>query len=170
MSKANRNADAEPEQPTRVGMMELVSFRLHSVANMLSRGAAMQYRRQFDVTLWEWRTIALVGAKPELSLNELAKTADLDKSQVSRVVAGLTERRLVLRRADSTDGRGIRLSLTREGQKLYDGLIEAANARNQIVLGALTDEDCEALNRVLGKLELVAREFIRKEKELTQAD
>jgi len=169
MTKPKRGTDAAAE-PARLAMIELVSFRLHSVANLLSRGAAMRYRREFGVTLWEWRTIALVGATPELSLNELAKVAGLDKSQVSRVVAGLTERQLVLRRADSNDGRGIRLSLTRDGQRLYERLIEAANERNQIVLGALTNEDCVALDRVLGKLELVAREFIRNEKELAEAD
>lgn len=169
MSKTKRDTDTAAE-PTQVAMIELVSFRLHSVANLLSRGAAMRYRREFGVTLWEWRTIALVGATPELSLNELAKVAGLDKSQVSRVVAGLTERQLVLRRADSNDGRGIRLSLTREGQRLYERLIEAANERNQIVLGALTHEDCIALDRVLGKLELVARDFIHSEKELAEAD
>jgi DNA-binding MarR family transcriptional regulator len=167
MSKSNRTADNATE-PAKVAMIELVSFRLHSVANLLSRGAAMRYRREFDVTLWEWRTIALVGATPELSLNELAKVAGLDKSQVSRVVAGLTERQLVLRRADSNDGRGIRLSLTADGQHLYERLIDAANERNRIVLGALTDEDCVALDRVLGKLERVARDFIGKEKKLAE--
>jgi len=168
MSKPKRSADTATE-PAKVAMIELVSFRLHSVANLLSRGAAMRYRREFGVTLWEWRTIALVGASPELSLNELAKVAGLDKSQVSRVVAGLTERELVLRRADSSDGRGIRLSLTTDGQRLYERLIEAANERNRVVLGALTDDDCIALDRVLGKLEVVGREFIRKEKELAEA-
>jgi DNA-binding MarR family transcriptional regulator len=151
----------------KVAMMELVSFRLHSVANLLSRGAAMRYKREFGVTLWEWRTIALVGAQAGLSLNELAKIAGLDKSQVSRVVTGLTDRGLMLRRADDNDARGIRLSLTREGERLYEGLISAASERNELVLATLGKDDRLALQRALGKLEVLAREIIREEKNLT---
>ena len=51
MSKPKRSADIAAG-PAKVAMIELVSFRLHSVANLLSRGAAMRYRREFAVTLW----------------------------------------------------------------------------------------------------------------------
>ena len=76
---------------------ELLSYRLHVVANLLSRGAELRYRREFGVSLWEWRTIALLGgAREALSLNALARAAGIDKSQMSRVAAGLTRRKLVL--------------------------------------------------------------------------
>ena len=53
---------------------ELLSYRLHQVANLLSRGAELRYRREFGVSLWEWRTVALLGAAAEpQSLNELAR-------------------------------------------------------------------------------------------------
>lgn len=151
---------------SHVSMTTLLSYRLHAVANLLSRGAAMRYKREFGVTLWEWRTIALVGAQPGLSLKELAKIAGLDKSQVSRVVAGLTERRLLLRATDENDARGIRLSLTSAGKRLYQGLIQAAGERNDAFLNALTKQERVVLETVLVKLEDVAREFIRQEKEL----
>src|SRR5262245_46842214 len=84
---------------------DLVSYKLHVVGHLLSRGAAMRYRRQFGVSLWEWRTIALLGAEAPQSLNALARAAGLDKSQMSRVVAGLIGRGLVARDADERDGR-----------------------------------------------------------------
>ncbi|MDH4325630.1 MAG: MarR family transcriptional regulator, partial [Betaproteobacteria bacterium] len=59
--------------PTAPTIRELLSYRLHVVANLLSRGAELRYRREFGVSLWEWRTIALLGGAHEaLSLNELA--------------------------------------------------------------------------------------------------
>ena len=90
---------------------ELLSYRLHQVANLLSRGAEMRYRREFGVSLWEWRTVALLGgaAEPQ-SLNELARAAGMDKSQMSRVVAGLAAKKIVVRETDANDARGIRLS------------------------------------------------------------
>src|SRR6185503_9220728 len=90
------------------GIRDLLSFKLHRVANLLSRGAELRYRREFGVSLWEWRTIAFLGrANEPMSLGQLAQAASIDKGQMSRVVAGLTKRRMVLREAHPGDGRGV---------------------------------------------------------------
>jgi len=143
---------------------ELLSYRLHQVANLLSRGAEMRYRRQFGVSLWEWRSVALLGgaAEPQ-SLNELARAAGMDKSQMSRVVAGLTERRLVLRAADADDARGVRLTLSKAGRKLYDGLIDAAAERDEQFRRCLTKQERDAFASALGKLATQARSLIEQE-------
>ena len=146
---------------------ELLSYRLHQVANLLSRGAEMRYRREFGVSLWEWRTVALLGGAGEpQSLNELARAAGVDKGQMSRVVSGLTKRRIIFREADANDGRGIRLSLTRTGQKLYQGLIAAAAERNSAFLGCLNAKERDCLDQAMTKLAREAKAFIQKEKRL----
>ena len=144
---------------------ELLSYRLHQVANLLSRGAEMRYRREFGVSLWEWRTVALLGgALGPQSLNELARAAGMDKGQMSRVVSGLTTRRIISREADANDARGIRLSLTRSGSKLYRKLISAAAERNSAFLGCLSARERACLEKAMAKLSREARAFILKEK------
>ncbi len=144
---------------------DLLSYRLNTVANLLSRGAELRYRRDFGVSLWEWRTIALLGAVTEpLSLNHLAHAAGIHKSQMSRVVSGLTKRRLVLRAASSTDGRGVQLTLSKEGRRLYEGLIDAATERDQAFNDCLSSNEKQVLDRALAKLAGQARELIRREK------
>lgn len=144
---------------------DLLSYRLHVVANLLSRGAELRYRREFGVSLWEWRTIALLGAVTEpLSLNHLAHAAGIHKSQMSRVVSGLAKRRLVLRAADSEDGRGVRLALSKSGRKLYEGLIGAAAERDAAFRGCLTKDENAVFESALTKLAGRAREFIQQEK------
>jgi DNA-binding MarR family transcriptional regulator len=144
---------------------ELLSYRLHRVANLLSRGAEMRYRREFGVSLWEWRTVALLGGAEEpQSLNELARAAGMDKSQMSRVVAGLTKKKIVVREADENDARGIRLSLTRQGRALYQKLIGAAAERNSAFMGCLTASERASLERIMNKLANEARSFIQREK------
>ena len=145
---------------SRAEIRDLISFRIHAVANLLSRGAALRYRREFGVSLMEWRSVALLGAHQPLSLNELAKHAGLAKSQMSRVVAGLTERGYVLRGVDMDDGRGVRLSLTRPGLKLYEGLIAAANERNDAFAATLTAAEFTQLDSMLTRLSDKARELI----------
>jgi DNA-binding MarR family transcriptional regulator len=144
---------------------ELLSYRLHRVANLLSRGAEMRYRREFGVSLWEWRTVALLGGAGEpQSLNELARAAGMDKGQMSRVVSGLTQREIVFRETDANDARGIRLSLTRPGRTLYRKLISAAAERNSAFLGCLSAKERACLEQAMTKLAHEARSFIQEEK------
>ena len=147
------------------GIRDLLSYRLHVVANLLSRGAELRYRREFGVSLWEWRSIALLGgAQGALSLNELSRAAGIDKSQMSRVVSGLAARRFVLRAIDANDARGVQLTLTRAGLKLYDGLIRAAADRNDAFLDCLNARERAAFDEALAKLAARAREFIERER------
>ena len=151
----------DPTDPT---IRELLSYRLHQVANLLSRGAELRYRREFGVSLWEWRTVALLGgAREAQSLNELARAAGMDKGQMSRVVSGLTKRQIVSREADANDARGIRLSLTRSGKNLYQKLIGAAAERNSAFLDCLSVKERVCLEQAMTKLAREAKSFIQKE-------
>jgi DNA-binding MarR family transcriptional regulator len=144
---------------------ELLSYRLHTVANLLSRGAELRYRREFGVSLWEWRSIALLGASASpLSLNELARSAGIDKSQMSRVVSGLSSRGIVSRQADALDGRGVRLALSKSGRKLYLGLIRAAADRDMAFRNCLSEKEKRVFDKALVKLAFQARELIHREK------
>jgi DNA-binding MarR family transcriptional regulator len=144
---------------------DLLSYRLHVVANLLSRGAELRYRREFGVSLWEWRTLALLGAVTEpLSLNHLAQAAGIHKSQMSRVVSGLARRKLVVRSANSEDARGVHLALSTSGRKLYEGLIDAAAERDRAFRRCLTRDEKRAFETALAKLAGQAREFIQQEK------
>jgi DNA-binding MarR family transcriptional regulator len=146
---------------------ELLSYRLHEVANLLSRGAELRYRREFGVSLWEWRTIALLGAAGEaLSLGHLARAAGIDKSQMSRVVSGLAKRRIVLREAHPGDGRGVHLTLSKSGQRVYQGLIRAAAQRDAAFRNCLSARERDVFEAALSKLAGQARELIQAEKTL----
>jgi DNA-binding MarR family transcriptional regulator len=128
----------------------LLSYRLSRTSSAMSRSAALRYRREFDVSLGEWRAISLIAADPTLTLNRLARRAGLDKAQMSRVVSRLTERGLVDRTAGS--GRTSQLALTGEGTRVYRGLISAANERDAEFLAALTPEEAATLSGALDKL------------------
>jgi DNA-binding MarR family transcriptional regulator len=144
---------------------DLISYQLHTVANLLSRGAELRYRREFGVSLWEWRTVALLGAKDEpQSLGHLARAAGIDKSQMSRVVSGLAKRKLVVRDANDADGRGVHLRLSKAGRKLYTGLIVAAAQRDHAFRNCLSTKEKHVFERVLEKLAGQARQFIAQEK------
>lgn len=142
---------------------DLVSHRVSRTASLMSRGAALTYRRAFDVSLGEWRALALLAAGGPQSLMQLSRAAALDKAQISRVITSLTERGLVLR--SSAGGRTVALSLTAEGRTVYSGLIEAAARRDDGFRAALEPEELRVLEIALEKLANQARAFIRAETE-----
>jgi DNA-binding MarR family transcriptional regulator len=144
---------------------ELLSYRLHRVANLLSRGAELRYRREFGVSLWEWRTIALLGAaKGSQSLGSLAQAAGIHKSQMSRVVSGLANRKLVARSSNVDDGRNVQLALSKSGRKVYEGLIDAAAERDRAFRSCLSSKEKVVFEEVLSKLAGRARDLIQREK------
>ncbi|WP_242884355.1 MarR family winged helix-turn-helix transcriptional regulator [Actinomadura litoris] len=156
-----RSADPAAETTALLPIRELLSYRLHRVANALSRSAALRYRREYGVSLHEWRTVALLGADEPQTVNQLARLAGLDKAQMSRVVAKLTERGLLERQPGP--GRTTQLSLTRSGKSLYRGLISAANDRNAAFLACLSPDEQEVLDSALRKLAAVGRALERAE-------
>ncbi|WP_242904339.1 MarR family winged helix-turn-helix transcriptional regulator [Actinomadura terrae] len=156
-----RSADPAAETTALLPIRELLSYRLHRVANALSRSAALRYRREYGVSLHEWRTVALLGADEPQTVNQLARLAGLDKAQMSRVVTKLTERGLLERQPGP--GRSTQLSLTRSGKSLYRGLISAANDRNEAFLACLTPDEQEVLDSALRKLAAVGRALERAE-------
>ena len=143
---------------------DLLAYRLHVVANTISRSAAARYRREFDVTLGEWRTIALLAGYGPLGLNQLARQSGVDRGQISRIVAGLTERNFVTGTHD-LKGKPVSLSLTPKGRKLFQGLFDAALDRDEIFIGALSAKERAQFDDMLNKILDVARRVENAEKE-----
>lgn len=144
-----------PGQGGRTGdeitIKDLLSYRLNRLSSLMSRSAATTYRRQFDLSLGEWRTIALLGVGAQ-NLNRLARQANLDKAQVSRIVASLVERGYIARMGVATRGRTVELELTPEGRTLYERVIGAARERNAVFLAYLTPEERRVLTSAVDKL------------------
>lgn len=166
MTSSRSQAKSKSSLPEFTTIKDLLSYRLHRTANAISRSAALRYKRQFDVSLGEWRAIALLGAEAPLSLNDLARAASLDKAQMSRVVSALVERQLVFREIGGA-GRPLRLTLTDMGQKLYRDLIEAAAERDAAFLECLTPQEHAVLEAALAKLFSTARALTHEEIDLT---
>jgi len=143
--------------PPPDGIKDLVSYRLHVLANLSARWAEARYQQRFGLKLLEWRAVALLGGYAPQSLNELARGAGLEKSYASRTVAGLIERKLVASAPDDRDGRGKLFALTRTGKALYRRVFDDAIARSDAWLSVLSGEERAALMDMLARLTDQAR-------------
>ncbi|WP_439598577.1 MarR family winged helix-turn-helix transcriptional regulator [Falsiroseomonas sp.] len=136
---------------------DLLSYRIHRLANALSRGAARRYRRDFGVSLMEWRILALLGGFAPMTLRDLARESGLDKAQASRAVKALVARGLVERATGAQDAREVALRLSGEGARLQAGLMEAARERDAAFRGALTEERLAVVEEAIRVLMAEAR-------------
>lgn len=134
------------------GLKDLFSYRLNRLAYVSSRIAAGLNQSRYQVGPREWRIVALLGAEAPMSLNALARESNIDKSQASRTVSELIDKKLIRRSADAQDGRGISLDLTAAGRRLYQEMFPAAVQRNEALLEVLSPAEREALERALDKL------------------
>lgn len=158
--KQTRNSHAGwNAQPLTI--QDLLSYKIIAVANAMSVGSALRLRREFDVSLGEWRVLGLIASSASHSLNGLARAANLDKGQMSRVISTLVERGLVTRQTPAKKGLTVHLTLTLRGKRLYDRLIGIAGERNERFVACLTPDERAAMHSALPKLFAVAREYVR---------
>src|SRR5687768_3760250 len=115
-----------------------LSYRLHALHKLIDRGTQAAYVEHAGLPLSEARCLGAVGAFAPLSVNDLARRANLDKAQASRAAQALVAQSLVCKEASSTDGRGVVLTLTRKGEQAWRRVMQVIERRNDEVFGALT--------------------------------
>ena len=70
---------------------DFLPYRLSVLSNKISRAIADGYEERFQLSLPEWRVMAILGGEPELSAGEVAERTAMDKVAVSRAVKKLLD-------------------------------------------------------------------------------
>ncbi len=122
-------------------------------ATEVSRLIARAYEDDFDITIAQWRLLAHLGEGGPTTPLEIGAKTLLDKVAVSRAARGLLQRKLVEGRRNDADGRSHILSLTPQGQALYQSVAPAALAFESALLDQWTAEEIETLKSQLRRLQ-----------------
>ena len=130
-------------------------YRLSVLSNAVSRKIAKIYEEEFDLSIWQWRIIAVLGERQGLTSTEVAQRTLMDKPTVSRAAASLIERGILERHIDRDDRRRAPMRLTDEGQAIYAAVIPLALASERELLNALTPEEISTLHGLLSRLSTV---------------
>jgi DNA-binding MarR family transcriptional regulator len=111
--------------------------KLNRLTKDLLRTFQMRDRNEITccgVSVSQCYTLDTLGEHGEMSMVQLARKMFLDKSTMTRVVDGLIERELVVRRFDENDRRLIYVTLTAAGCKLLEGIrAQQLNSLRQIL-------------------------------------
>jgi DNA-binding MarR family transcriptional regulator len=138
---------------------EFLPYRLSILSNRVSRAIAARYAKTFDLSIPEWRVIAVLGRKPGLTAKEIAEATEMDKVAVSRAVARLVKARRVRATADREDARRQLLTLTAQGEDVHARIAPIALASEQRLLSALDARERADLDVLLNRLLAAAKKL-----------
>jgi DNA-binding MarR family transcriptional regulator len=132
-------------------------YRLSVLANTISAAIASVYAERHDLSIPEWRVIAVLAQEPGLTAAEVAARTAMDKVAVSRAVARLEAGGRVRRDAVRGDRRRQRLALTRDGRDVYNKVVPWALEYERRLVEALDPAALRALDDALHRLTERAR-------------
>ena len=92
-------------QPAPLRLATFLPFRLSVLSNAVSQRIAELYDREFGLSVWQWRVMAVTADTPGISATEIGQRTQMDKVAVSRAVARLLERALIQREIHGDDRR-----------------------------------------------------------------
>jgi len=141
---------------TQLELQEFIPYQLSILANTVSRALASHYTEEFDLTISQWRIMAVLGREGGLSANEVGRRTAMDKVNVSRAVAGMVRDARVSQIDDPDDGRRRRLRLTAAGRGVYRRIVPRALAFERQLVGALDARDRARLAGLLPGLQRAA--------------
>lgn len=133
-------------------LARFLPYRLSVLSNTISSAIAGIYQREFDLTVWQWRVMAVLAEAPGLTSREVAARTAMDKVAVSRAVSGLIAAGRLARHSDERDARAARLQLTKAGLSVYAQIAPRARAFEGELLAGLSREEAAHFNALLAKL------------------
>ncbi len=126
-------------------------YRLAVAAGRVSRAFADRYRREFGISIAEWRVLAHLAQAGAVSVREIHARADMDKPKVSRAASRLATAGLVTKREHRDDGRLVALELTDAGRQLFARIVPVAEAYQAELIRSLGPE-ASGLMRALDRI------------------
>jgi DNA-binding MarR family transcriptional regulator len=132
---------------------EFLPYRLSILTNRISRQLSNLYAQRFELSIPEWRVLAMVARHPGASAELVCRKTAMDKVAVSRAVARLLQSRRLERKYAADDKRRTVLRLSAQGQRVYRRIVPLARKFETEVISDLTQRDRNDLQRVLAKLD-----------------
>ncbi|WP_321845995.1 MarR family winged helix-turn-helix transcriptional regulator [Paraburkholderia bannensis] len=131
---------------------ELFTYRLHVLKKQTDRTMNEAFASALALTLTEARILLSVGAFGPISVSDLGRVSNLDRSQASRATDALERKGLLEKASNEADARGVLVKLSAQGRNTYRRASAISMAQNEAILAALSAHEREVLESALAKL------------------
>lgn len=144
--------DGTLKHPAVDSIEDVISFRLMRLNAINERIGHDWLEDIFDLSLNEWRVLALTRARAPVRAGDISEMLLMDKSQLSRLLKELIGKHLISSKTDQRDHRAVGLRLTAKGRNLYGKVMDEVMRRDEQVLEPLTVEEVHQLDAILERL------------------
>lgn len=129
-----------------------LTFRINVLSQLLSRVVDAAVTEELGLSSRQWRVLVTLSRIEPSTSGEIARYANFDKSQVSRVASELEGMGLLTQSGDASDRRKLLLVLTKKGREVIFNGTPGAKERQKRLRGRIGAEDYAAFDRVLTAL------------------
>jgi DNA-binding MarR family transcriptional regulator len=145
---------------SNLSVEDFLSFRVTRLSNALRANLTKRYLAEFELSLPEWRLLALVARFAPMRFSEVTSRSRMDKGQVSRTLRAMAKRGMT--KMKTIRGRGgrpaevlaapVMVSITAKGRNLYRAVLPVARKRQAEMLMTLSERDRLELYTVMDRL------------------
>lgn len=143
---------ARAEDGRSLRLERFLPYRLSVLANRISSTLARAYADRFDLTIPEWRVVAVLGRFAPLTANAICDATEMDKVTVSRAVQRLERAGRIERTVDDADRRRVLLRLSPAGLDILARIAPLALDYEDRLIAELTPAEREALVLLIDRL------------------
>ena len=141
----------EAAEGPRLDLSIFTPYRLVVLARAMSGQLGAAYEGE-GITIAEWRVLAVAAQAQRIAARDVVARTPMDKMAVSRAVASLESKGLVVREI-AADRRVNALSLSAEGRAVFNRVAAIALGYEASLLSALRPEESRAFFAALSRLE-----------------
>lgn len=142
-----------------IDLEEYIPCQLATLSTSVTRSVATLFEDWYDISIPEWKVLAIVAKRPGMSAVDVAQHAGLDTVAVSRAVTKLMDAGRITREFGKEDRRRSILGLSDEGRGLYEKIMPLAASLQSNLLEDLTVEEKALFEKALSSLLTKSREL-----------
>jgi DNA-binding MarR family transcriptional regulator len=160
----NRSNTAVTGERAPLKLEQFLPYQLNVVASLVSQALSRVYAGRYRIGVSEWRVLVTLGQHGVMTGKAIGAHTHMHKTKVSRAVALLERRKLLIRRANRADMRESFLSLSAAGRTIYEELAPHALDFARRLTDILTPSDRDAFHRALRQITERSAELVEEPK------
>lgn len=145
-------ASSAAAMPETLSLDDDLSVLVVRAANKLTTHSSNVLRSRYGIGAIEWRMLVMLTLESDISAARVSEVVGIDKSAVSRALAGMRENGLVEGLESRRDPRRKTWKLTAQGRKLHGRIYIWARERDEKMLASSVASELEAAKAVLRKI------------------
>ncbi len=133
-------------------LQDFLPYLLNQAAEATSRDFQSTYRARYGLTRTQWRVMANLGRFGAMTARDICRLSHVEKTKVSRAVAGLEAEGLLTRSTNPRDRRAENLSLTPQGRMVFTEIGQQAQAFDADLRARLGPEIATRIDAILREI------------------